>query len=116
MSAAVRRACANIAMGVMTRRSATRTIRISGAICASFWFSWSSDDCRLAFEPVSRALRFIDNERSDALAVKRRIAKQGLRRLGASVIEVQVVLPGEADAAVHLNAAVSDLAKGVRAI
>ena len=40
------------------------------------------------------------------------VAEQDLRGFGAFVVQVQVVLPGEADAAVDLNAGVADFAGG----
>ena len=51
----------------------------------------------------------------DALAVIRRVAKRELRRLCALEEEVQVVLPGEADAAVELDAGARRAIAGVRA-
>src|SRR2546428_11132526 len=50
------------------------------------------------------------NELRDPLAVIRRVAEGELRRLGALEIQVQVVLPREADAAVELDPGRRDLA------
>src|ERR1041384_6564045 len=49
----------------------------------------------------------------DELAVIRRVAERHLRRLGALEIEMHVVLPGEADSTVDLDAVPGDLAIGV---
>src|ERR671919_1273184 len=56
------------------------------------------------------------DELRDLLAVVRGVAKRELRRLRALEIEVQVVLPGEADAAVELDAGPRHLAIRVRGI
>src|SRR6185436_9937440 len=52
----------------------------------------------------------------DALAVIAGVAKRELGRLGALEVEMQVVLPGEADAAVQLDAGARDLPEGVGSI
>ena len=49
----------------------------------------------------------------DELAVVLRVAVLDLERLGPLEVEVQVVLPGEADAAVHLDRLAADLARGI---
>src|SRR5262249_44008560 len=48
-----------------------------------------------------------------ALAMERRVTERDLRALGALEVEVQVVLPREADAAVDLDAVAGDLPVGV---
>src|SRR6185369_7775137 len=59
-------------------------------------------------ERTSRTLQ-IDQLR-DPLAMIRRVAERELGRLGALEVEVQVVLPGEPDAAVELDPGAGDLA------
>ena len=49
----------------------------------------------------------------DALAVPARVAKRDLVGLGALQIELQIVLPGHADAAMQLDAGGADLAAGI---
>src|SRR4026209_1730713 len=46
----------------------------------------------------------------DLLAVVGGVAIEGLERLGALEVEVEIVLPGEADAAVDLDRVAADLA------
>src|SRR5262245_37409717 len=58
-------------------------------------------------------LRSEIDQLGDLLPVIRGIAERELRRLGALEIEVEVVLPGEADAAVELNPRASHPAEGV---
>src|SRR5437867_10179109 len=53
------------------------------------------------------------NQLRDPLAVVRRVAEGELGRLGALEVEVQVVLPGEPDAAVELDAGAGHLTVGV---
>src|SRR5687767_5659268 len=53
---------------------------------------------------------------SDLLAMVGGITKRELRRLGALEVQVQVVLPGEADATVQLDAGAGNLAVGVRGV
>src|SRR5438034_301564 len=50
---------------------------------------------------------------NDQLAVVLGVAVERLQRLRALEVEVQVVFPGEADAAVHLDGVAADLARGV---
>src|SRR5262245_44364496 len=52
----------------------------------------------------------------DAFAMIRRITEREFRRLRPLEVEVQVVLPGEADAAVELDAPGGHAAEGVRTI
>src|SRR6266545_2595146 len=47
----------------------------------------------------------------DQLAVVEGVAEQRLQGLRALEVEVQIVLPGEADAAVHLDGVAADLAR-----
>src|SRR5215831_10703991 len=49
----------------------------------------------------------------DQLAMILGIPEHRLQRLGAFEVEVQVVFPGEADAAVHLDGVAADLARGL---
>jgi hypothetical protein len=44
------------------------------------------------------------------------VAVLRLQRLGALEVEVQVVLPGEADAAVHLDGFAADFPRGIREV
>ena len=48
------------------------------------------------------------------LAVRARVAEENLRTLGSLVEEMRVVLPGEADAAVDLDAVLRRLHVGIR--
>src|SRR6266498_3679469 len=49
----------------------------------------------------------------DQLAVVLGVAEDRLQRLRALEVEVEIVLPGEADAAVHLDGVAADLPRGV---
>src|SRR5436190_6560530 len=84
-SAAVRRACANNPIG-MNRSSRTMRTRAVDAICIP---PCVFDICR----------QFVDDQRCDALPMEGRIAEGRLRGLGSLVVELQSMLPGEADAA-----------------
>lgn len=58
----------------------------------------------------------IDHGGSDPLAMKGSVAEGGFRCLGAAIVEVEIVLPGEAHATVDLDAAVADGAGGVAGV
>src|SRR5213083_1287415 len=58
---------------------------------------------------TSRTPQLQINQLRDPLAVVRRVTERELGRLGALEVEVQIVLPGEPDAAVELDARASDL-------
>src|ERR1700739_311035 len=60
--------------------------------------------CRLRGDRCWR----IDDKAGDAFALKYRIAQDCFRRLGAAVIKMEVVFPGESHTAVDLNAAVAN--------
>src|SRR5207249_10774286 len=62
---------------------------------------------------TSRTPQLQINQLRDPLAVVRRVTERELGRLGALEVEVQIVLPGEPDAAVELDARASDLPVGV---
>src|SRR5438445_9362962 len=61
----------------------------------------------------SRGLRLARDAPDDLLAVVVGVAVHRLERLGALEVDVQVVLPREADAAVHLDRLAAHLARGV---
>src|SRR5260370_29434855 len=55
----------------------------------------------------------INHQIGNALTMECSIAEHGLRCLGATIVEVQIVLPSEAHAAVHLDAVITHVAGGV---
>src|SRR5262249_12105356 len=58
----------------------------------------------------------VHNQSCQPFAMERRVAEHRLRRLGAPVIEVEIVFPRETHAAVNLNAAVADRAARVAGV
>src|SRR5579885_1996409 len=66
---------------------------------------------RLARRRPGQAL--VKHNARDAFAVVRRVTEGNLARLGAAVIEVSVVLPGEPHPALNLHRAVAHFAAGV---
>src|SRR5260370_38055009 len=62
---------------------------------------------------TARAGRLGRHAAQDQLAVVVAVPVHRLERLGALHVEVEVVLPGEADAAVDLDRLAADLARGV---
>src|SRR5262249_40276382 len=58
----------------------------------------------------------INDQPCNALAMKRRVSEHRLRRFGAAKVKMKVVLPGKSHAAVDLDAAISNVARGVARI
>src|SRR2546426_8756215 len=70
--------------------------------------SWGGGGDPMASPLISR--RHVTH---DQLAVVLGVAEERLQRLRALEVEVEVVLPGEADAAVDLDGVAADLARGI---
>ena len=67
-------------------------------------------------ERLAEGISSLPGSLRDALAVVAGVAKRELRRLGALEVEVQVVLPGEADAAVDLDVLSGHVEEGFRGV
>ena len=75
--------------------------------------------CSSPCSPGLRVLLFflpVNDDSGDAFAVEGGVPEQNFRRLGALDVELQVVFPGESDAAVDLHPSMTDFAVGVGAI
>src|SRR5262245_16536053 len=65
---------------------------------------------------ASGRLRAVDQVGGGDLAMMRRAAEHHLRGLRAAIVQMRVVLPGEPDAAVHLDALGGDVEVRLRAV